>query len=94
MVMPAHGAEGPEWPKWRRMLIRLFGASLIFAVVWWLIRRDIKETLVAALTPWVIALGFLAVTLIWAVVLIPLMIFIGKFRGRKTERKPENSSDG
>jgi peptidoglycan biosynthesis protein MviN/MurJ (putative lipid II flippase) len=94
MVMPAHGVEGPEWPKWRRMLIRLFGASMVFSVVWWLIRRDITETLIAALTPWVIALGFLAVSLVWATVLIPLMIFIGKHGGRKPESKAGHSGGG
>lgn len=83
MVVTAHGVNGPEGPKWRRMLILLFGASMVFSVVLWLTRRDIKETLVAALIPWAIALYFLAVSLIWSVVLIPLMIFIGKFRGRK-----------
>jgi peptidoglycan biosynthesis protein MviN/MurJ (putative lipid II flippase) len=76
------------------MLIRLFGASMVFSVVWWLIRRDITETLIAALTPWVIALGFLAVSLVWATVLIPLMIFIGKHGGRKPESKAGHSGGG
>jgi hypothetical protein len=67
---------------------------MVFSVVWWLIRRDIAETLIAALTPWMIALGFLAVSLVWATVLIPLMIFIGKHGSRKPESKAGHSDGG
>lgn len=87
MVLPIHETNGSEWPKWRLWIVRIAGASVVFAGVWWLVSRDKTETLVAAGLPWAIALACLAITLLWAVVTVPLMLVIGTRGGKKEDGK-------
>ena len=83
MVMPFHETDTPEWPMWRWWLILIAGASIVCAGVWWFASRDKMETLFAAALPWTIAVVCLAISLIWAVTTVPLMILIGKCCGRR-----------
>lgn len=96
MVLPIHETNGPEWPKWRWWIVRIAGASVICAGVWWLISRDKTETLVAAGLPWAFALACLAITLLWAVVIVPIMMLMGICGGRREAGKePANhTSEG
>lgn len=97
MVLPIHETGAPEWPKWRRSLTRLLWASVLLAIVWWLVSRDKTETMIAAAVPWAIALGFLAATLVSAVVIVPLMVLTARFCGggnRGQEKRTANRRAG
>jgi peptidoglycan biosynthesis protein MviN/MurJ (putative lipid II flippase) len=97
MVLPIHETGDPEWPKWRWWIIRIAGASALFAGVWWLLSRDKAETLIAAAIPWAFVVGCLAISLIWAFVMVPLMVLIGRIGGDKTKgqnRTANSASQG
>lgn len=80
MVLPVHESTGPEWPKWKRLIGGVAGASAAFAGVWWLMSRDGPGTLVAAVLPWFFAVLCILVALVWSAVTIPLMLAIGRLK--------------
>ena len=81
MVLPVSESDAPEWPKWRWWLTRLLIASLVCGGVWWLLSRDATETAYAAALPWLFAFAFLAISLIWTIALLPLMLLMCKLIG-------------
>jgi ABC-type multidrug transport system permease subunit len=83
MVMPIHRTEGPEWPEWKRWLIGLVATSAIFTGIWGLITQDLMQALFAAALPFVLVGACLIITLSWAVIMIPLLLFVGKVFGVK-----------
>jgi peptidoglycan biosynthesis protein MviN/MurJ (putative lipid II flippase) len=93
MVLAIHETNGPEWPKWRWWIARIAAASVIFAGVWWLVSQDMTETLVAAGLPWAMAFGCLAITLLWAVVTVPLMRLMGRWGGRKEDGRDKEAAN-
>jgi hypothetical protein len=94
MVLPIHETGGSECRKWRGWIVRVLGASAVFAGVWWLVSRDKTETLIAASLPWAIAAGCLAVTLTWAAVAVPVMVLIGRLGGRANRKRTERLRTG
>jgi|GEM_PF-2824116 len=85
-MIPCHRADGPEWPEWRWWLIGLAGTSAIFAVIWGLITQDAMQTLLAAALPFAFFGACLVITLSWAIIMIPLLLFVGKVFGDKKIR--------
>lgn len=97
MVLPVHKADAPEtdapeWPIWRWCLIRIFGASIVFGGVCWFITRDMMESLIAASLPWAIGLGCLAISLVCAIGIIPLMLLLGKLSPGKKANEEATSA--
>ncbi len=83
MVMPGYNEVTPEWPRWRRTFLWLGLISLAFGVIWFAASGDLKETLIAISLPWVVALCFASITLIWGIIIIPPMLLIQKLLDRK-----------
>ena len=86
---------GPEWPEWKWWLIGLAGASALFAGIWGLITQDMMQTLLAAALPWAFIGACFIITLSWAIIMIPLLLFVGKVFGDKKNRKKDpKAKDG
>jgi peptidoglycan biosynthesis protein MviN/MurJ (putative lipid II flippase) len=94
MVMPVQEKDGPKWrPQWKWWIIGIGCASVFFAGVWWLITRDFKAALDAALIPWSIALVFLCVVLAWTLTTAPLMalmVFLAKHSAPQNRKRPRS----
>ena len=86
MVIAVRETMGQKWPVWRWWLKWVAVSSVIFAGIWWAVSRDLKGTLIAASIPWGFAVYGLVLSLVWAVVLIPLMTIVGKVCGKRTSR--------
>lgn len=94
-MLPCHRTDGPEWPEWKRWLIGLAGTSALFAVIWGLITQDMLQTLFAAALPFALIGACLVITLSWAIIMIPLLLFVGKVFGDKRNlKKDPKAKDG
>jgi hypothetical protein len=94
-MIPCHSTDGPEWPEWKRWLIGLAATSVIFAGIWGLITQDALQTLLAAALPWALIGACLVITLSWAIIMIPLLLFVGKvFEDKKNLKKDPKAKDG
>lgn len=82
MAIPIRISRKTEAPKWRGCLYVTFGASVVLACVWGLATRDAGETLLAAVLPFALAATCLFISLVWALVMIPLLSLVARlFRG-------------
>jgi len=88
MVLPVHESGSREWRQWKGLAKWLSSASGLFAVVWWLVSRDARGSLMAALVPWGLALGCLVIVMLWSIVLVPLLVLIARFGGVPRKRQP------
>ena len=61
-------------------------ASVLFAVVWWLVSRDARGAVMAALVPWGLALGCLVIVMLWSVVLVPFLVLLARVGGVSRKR--------
>jgi hypothetical protein len=64
-------------------LIGLVATSVILAGIWGLITQDALQALLAAALPWALIGACLVITLSWAIIMIPLLLFVGKIFGEK-----------
>lgn len=85
--MSIHRKNGPEWAEWKWWLLGIAVTSAIFAGIWGLITRDMIQTLLAAVLPFAFVGACLVITLSWAIVMIPLLLFVGKVFGEKNAIK-------
>lgn len=85
--MSDHRIDGPEWTEWKRWLIGLVATSASFAVIWGLITQDMMQALFAAALPFALIGACLVITLSWAIIMIPLLLFVGKVFGDKNKRE-------
>jgi hypothetical protein len=94
-MLPCHRTDGPEWPEWKWWLSGLAATSVIFAVIWGLITQDALQTLLAAALPWALIGACLVITFSWAIIMIPLLLFVGKvFGDKKNLKKDPKAKDG
>ena len=74
-------------PRWGRYLLGTVCASALFAGLWGLTAMDWRRALVGAVLPWAVVAASLFVSLVWAAVMAPLLMLVGKAFGEKPGRE-------
>lgn len=83
MIMAIHEPEHRDPKYWRRWFLRLSVVSILLAILNWWATGQIGMTLYAAAIPWGLLLACLFISLIWTLLLGPLLALVGRFAGVK-----------
>jgi peptidoglycan biosynthesis protein MviN/MurJ (putative lipid II flippase) len=87
MVLPVSEDTTHQGREWARWIIGLAVASLVFGGVGWLATGSLSGTLYAVGIPWMMAVFFFVVSLIWGVTMVPLMMLVARLTGREPVRR-------
>jgi hypothetical protein len=86
MVMSGHD-DGNEAIKWKHVLIFLAVASIFFGGVWWLITKNLIQSIIAFGIPWVIVAVFVVLAPIFGLSMLAFMFILRRVERRKEGRK-------
>ena len=86
MVVAVHGDNASQ-PRWKNLLVFLAVTSMLAGALWWVVTKNITESIIAFCAPWLIV-GILGIiSLIFFVIpMIPFMLILRK-QGKRKEKQ-------